>query len=896
MVAKQPLSSPDSPILAATGINTGSVGGSSWPLPAALVAAAAGGMGNGDVFDEMVSGEGGVRLHWRAFLATLGLNGEGPAMDDRWEAARRLLRQNGVTYNIYGDPQGMERPWPLDLVPLLLSAEEWRVIAAGAEQRARLLNTVLADLYGPQTLIRTGRIPPALVFDDPAFLRPCHGLRLPGGVHLHLVAFDLARLPDGGWSVLADRTDTPSGTGYVLENRFVTREVLADCFRVCNVDRLPPFFQAFGDHLATAMPGRAEPRVVLLTPGPYNETYFEHVFLAQHLGLTLVEGADLVVRDRRVFLKTLNGLESVDVILRRLDENFCDPLELRADSTLGVAGLVEAIRAGNVVVANALGSGVVESMAFKPYLPSICRDMLGEEPILAQVESLWCGEPQALSRVAGGLDTLVIKPSRRGMPYELTFGAELDASGREELLTRLRQRPADYVAQERVDLSTAPTWREGRLQACPIVLRVYVAAKPGGGYAVMPGGLTRFANHPGSLVVSMQHGGGSKDTWVLRGREADETDEAAVAASSTTVPGWVAAGAGLPVQAAGESRAAQSLWTPRVGRESGLPSRVTDSLFWAGRYAERCEGTVRLLRGAHIRLADGQHSGVIAELAPLFRLMTWFGLIPVDLANTAERRPSRTLRSALHAAVFDPAHPCSLRANIQRLHRVAYTVRDRLSVDLWRVIEQIDRHSQPPAIRSDGVEVLLCLDELVTSFAALTGLQQESMTRGPGWRFLNIGCRLERASFTAALLSRGGMTDPEIASGERLIPTLDVLLELCVSFMAYRERHLSTARRQPVLELLLADETNPRSLAFQLSRLAEHLIHLPQTSGGLHDGGPVHMALELIARARALLAHRELTRSVAVLRSTLDEIAVSLPEVSNLLTHAYFNHAFARSA
>ena len=339
---------------------------------------------------------------------------------------------------------------------------------------------------------------------------------MPGDVYLHNYSADLARSPNGKWWVIADRTQTPSGAGYALENRLVSQRVLPDVFRATHVRRLADFFQAYREALHNLVPHHQDnPRIVLLTPGPYNETYFEHAFLARYLGYTLVEGGDLTVRDNSVFLKTLGGLLPIDLIMRRQDDTFCDPLELRGDSVLGVPGLVQAVRAGNVAIVNALGSGLLESPATAAFLPSLCKHLLDEELKMPTVATWWCGEAKPLAHVLENLARLVIKPtfgSARRLPI---FGAKLSAAAREKLRDDIRAAPADYVAQEQVALSSAPVWQErGGLAPRHMVLRVYVIASEGS-FAVMPGGLTRITSSLDSLVASMQHGGGSKDTWVM---------------------------------------------------------------------------------------------------------------------------------------------------------------------------------------------------------------------------------------------------------------------------------------------------------------------------------------------------------------------------------------------
>ncbi len=399
-------------------------------------------------YDEMVAAPGVLRPHCEGFVRSLEALGQ-HEFASRWEGAKRSIRENGVTYNIYGDPQGVDRPWELDMVPLLISPAEWTRLETALIQRTTLLNLILADLYGPQTLLGAGLLPPSLVFSNPAFLRPCHGIRVPHGIHLHLHAVDLARSPDGQWWVLADRTQAPSGAGYALENRIVLLRSLPEAFRDCQVHRLASFFRAQRDTLMALAPQpHDQPRVVLLTPGPYNETYFEHAYLARYLGFTLVEGGDLTVRDRRVFIKTLEGLQPVDVIFRRLDDSFCDPLELRSDSSLGVAGLVEAARAGNVTIANALGSGVIETAAIMPFLPALCRHLLGEDLMLPSVPTWWGGQPSGSAAHARAS-----RPARReaGVP---DGGARTD-------LRQKAQRPREVVARGGAARAAGPLRRAG---------------------------------------------------------------------------------------------------------------------------------------------------------------------------------------------------------------------------------------------------------------------------------------------------------------------------------------------------------------------------------------------------------------------------------------------------
>jgi uncharacterized circularly permuted ATP-grasp superfamily protein len=526
------------------------------------------------VYDEMC-GEGGVlRRHWRPYVGSLSALGA-DELAQRWKTARQRIRENGVTYNVYGDPLGTDRPWSLDAIPLIIPRSEWEPLEAGLIQRARLLNSILADLYGPQQLLRGNHIPPALVFANPAFWRPCHGVSVSGNTYLHLLAVDLARSSEGQWWVLSDRTQAPSGAGYALENRIVMAETFPDLFREFRVKRLAAFFQSFRDTLLRLSPSaHKNPRVVLLTPGPYNETYFEHSYLARYLGVTLVQGGDLTVRDTRVFLKTLEGLKPVDVILRRVDDSYCDPIELRSESFLGVAGLVEAVRAGNVAVANALGSGLIETSAFMPFLPGLSKRMLGEDLKLPTVATWWCGQQNGLRYVLDNQDFLVIKPAFPSKGMEPVFGGKLAAAERVKLRSRMLASPHEFVGQELLHLSTVPVWSEKALTPRRVVLRVYLAAA-GDSWVVMPGGLARVSASLDTPVVSMQRGGGSKDTWILSNRP--------VGSFTLQRP------RDLPVEL-------------NRGETTDLPSRAADHIFWFGRYAERAEHLARVLRCILIRL------------------------------------------------------------------------------------------------------------------------------------------------------------------------------------------------------------------------------------------------------------------------------------------------------
>lgn len=740
-------------------------------------------------YHELLDAQGQVRPHWRRLLDQL--QRSTPAqLQQRQATLARQIQENGVTYNVYADPEGADRPWELDLLPNLIPADEWQQIAAGVAQRAGLLNSVLADLYGPQQLLAEGLLPSELVFGHDNFLWPCQGVQPPGGTFLHLYAVDLARAPDGRWWVTADRTQAPSGAGYALENRQILSRAFPELYRDLRVQYLAGFFRTLQDSLARQAPvdGGETPLVVLLTPGRFNESYFEHLYLARQLGYPLVEGSDLTVRDARLYLKTLAGLRRVHAVLRRLDDDYCDPLELRTDFALGVPGLLEAVRQGNVLVANALGSGVLESPGLPGFLPAIAEKLLGEELLLPSIASWWCGEAPVLGEALDKLDELLVRPSFPSQSFAPVFARDLDEAQRSALAERIRSRPYAYVAQARAQLSQAPVWlaEEGGLASRAIGMRVFAVASAEG-YRVLPGGLTRVAADADAEVVSMQRGGASKDTWVLGERH----------------PG------GEPWQ-----------WLRPLGladlvrSDPYLPSRVVENLFWFGRYGERCEDSARLLRILLQRYVDDDDDPQALQAA--LALAEGLGLLP-DAA-------SGSLQTRLQQALFGADWPTSLRANLQRLQWAAGSVRGKLSQANWQALVELQREAQAlEGQPADFGELLDFLDRLLMSLAALSGFALDDMTRDDGWRFLMLGRCIERLQFlcesVAGLLRSHAVQDQS---------ALEWLLELGNSIITYRTRYLAAPQLIPVLDLLLLDEQNPHAVLFQLRQLLRSLERLEE--------------------------------------------------------------------
>lgn len=823
-------------------------------IPAATGGFAASYAGGVSGFDEMMRAPGEVREHWVSLLGELDALGT-TELRRRSETARRLVNEQGITYNAYGDAKTTERPWLLDPIPFVLQESEWAPLERALIQRATLFNCILADCYGPRELIRSGWLPPALLFAQPDFLRPAHGIRPPDGTFLHFYAADLARSPDGRWWVVSDRTQIPTGAGYALANRLVTSRVLLEAFRDCRVQRLATWFREVQATLARLATRRTDdPRVVMLTPGPYNETYFEQSYLARYLGYSLVEGQDLTVRDDRVFLKTLSGLEPVDVILRRLDDDFCDPLELRNDSMLGVPGLVGALRSGNVAIANALGSGLLQSPAFMAFLPGLCRHVLGEELQLPSVATWWCGQKSAETEVLSRIGELTVRPA-----FRRRDNLRADKLTPAQLAEQIRFQPHLWSAQERVNYSTAPAWDGSHFKPRQVLLRVYLVATTDG-YRVMPGGLTRIGATADTPSVSMQDGGASKDTWLISDAPVEETTL-------------------LSHASGGELR--------RVG--NNLPSRLADNFFWLGRYTERADATARLLRSALLRFNPESSGSALTLLAPLLQTLWRQGQLK---KSASAHTRAEALEADLLAAVYDGQRPGSLRDLADRVQGLAMLIRDRTSNDVWRALSQLDDAVTAPG---DGQPVLAAdavgaTSRLLLLVASFYGFARENMTRAQGWRFLDMGQRIERAIYLCTFLESAlACEEPDNPS------VLEAVLEVADSTITYRSRYTLLPNIAAVYDLVLLDDTNPRSLFFQLNQLVKHFDRLPREKQSALPSPGQRILIEAVTRVR-LLDPRELAttkepRSKTATAQAIRETLGALPRLAEAIAVSYFAHS-----
>jgi uncharacterized circularly permuted ATP-grasp superfamily protein/uncharacterized alpha-E superfamily protein len=700
-----------------------------------------------------------------------------------------------------------------------------------------VLDALMADLYGPQRLIAEGVVPAELVFGHPNFLWPCHGIVPKGGNWLTLYAADLARAPDGRWWILSDRTQTPSGAGYALENREIVEQVLPDPMRELGARRIGGFFGELRDcMLGMAQEGEI-PLAVILTPGPFNETYFEHAYLARHLGLVLAEGSDLTVRDDTVYLKTLAGLQRVHTILRRLDDDYCDPVELRSDSALGVPGLLGAVRAGRVALANALGTGVLESAALIGFLPRIAESLLGEQLVLPAVATWWCGEPPALEYVIAHLDTLVIKPTYPNQRFEPVFGRNLSREARATLVERLRARPYAYVAQEHVGLSQAPVWRpHGSLgfTARAVSIRAYTVATPAG-RQVMPGGLARVATDSAVDVVSTQRGGGSKDIWILCDPETAASVDSAAGTSRVTV------------------------------RQQQIPSRLVENLYWFGRYLVRCEDKARLLRGTiAARIDDNVWKSAVAFCRQI-------GAVAFDAD------PATSLR--------DDRNPQGIVADVRRLAWCASQVRVRLSTGYWRAVSDMQHRLQDALTAREEPRAML--DRLLLSLAALAGFALDDMTQDAGWRLLRVGRRIERLQFICTLLAEHVASEAAVKQSR-----IEWLLEAYDSIRVYRSRYVASPRLGPTLDLLVRDAEHPRAIAFLCKAISQDVRALALAlengdASGLNEEIPTLTDNDLLRLEgddeQGAAARQALTQKLRAL-------GASAGELSDRLSLRHFSH------
>ncbi len=720
------------------------------------------------IADEMLDAQGNVRPVWQRLLSTLGRLDE-TDLANRFARADRYLRDAGVFYRVYGGKDSSERSWPLSHIPVLIDEHEWATVSQGLIQRAELLEKVVADIYGENRLVREGLLPPAPVASNPDFLRPLVGVKPADGHFLQFISFEIGRGPDGNWWVLSDRTEAPSGAGFALENRVATTRAFSNLYAETHVHRLAGFFGAFRDTLQ-ARKLHPDDRIAVLSPGIANETYFEHAYIARYLGFMLLEGEDLTVVGGRVMVRTVAGLKPVGVLWRRLDAAFADPLELNQSSHIGTPGIVEALRAGSVAIVNALGSGIVETRAFLAFLPAICRHLLGEDQKLPSIATWWCGQTSERAAVAANIERMVIGPAYATRPFfddngQSLLGATLAEKGEASIAAWLDAEGGKLVGQEAVTLSTTPAWVRGRLTPRPMSLRVF-AARSRDGWQIMPGGFARIGSGDDVAAIAMQAGGTAADVWIVSDRPVERT---------TLLP-------------------AEESFTRNM--PGSLPSRAADNLFWLGRYIERAEGALRILRAWHGRFAETADPSL-----PLLQDVTdYLAALDIDTRQ---------------------AVPDSLLANISSALFSAGNIRDRFSPDGWLALNDLSQTARRfHATVQSGDDATRAMTVLLRKLAGFAGLVHENMYRFTGWRFLSIGRYIERGLHMTRLL--GHMSGPNAPDG-----AYDMLLEIGDSVMTHRRRYNVNTAALTVTDLLALDPLNPRSVLYQLNEIKTEVELLP---------------------------------------------------------------------
>jgi uncharacterized circularly permuted ATP-grasp superfamily protein/uncharacterized alpha-E superfamily protein len=829
-----------------------------------------------------------LRPQWTAFFSHVGVDGMGE-LNRRAQSLARQLRDNGVTYNVYADAhQGAQRPWSLDLFPMVVTHDCWARIEAGVLQRTRLLNAMLADIYGPQTLLKKGMLPPALVQGNPGYLRAMHGVKPLGDTWLNVAAFDLARGPDGDWRVVSQRTQAPSGLGYLLENRIAIARQFPKAFAGMKVQRLGASYQALLKGIKAIAPHGEHARVALLTPGPYNETYFEHAYLARYLGLTLVEGSDLTVRDQRLYLKTLAGLEPVDALIKRLDDEWLDPLELRSDSALGVPGLLQVIRAGNLVLANAPGSALLESSSLLGFLPAICRDMLGEDLHLPALPTWWCGEQAAMQRALPQLRHGVLKPTYPHSPLATVMGQSLSPEQLDHMAACMLHQPDDFTVQSYLPLSQTPTWTGEHIAPRSAMLRVYALADGPQSWRVLPGGLVRLAQR-GQLMASMQYGGSSADCWVMTQGEVDRTSLLQSAPTTLAL-----------------SKARRT-----------VTSRAAENLFWLGRYTERTENSVRLtqviLRNLH---AEEQSSPALQSWMSLQAHAQSLVMATGSHLSAGGAQVQRGFERSLIAALADAQGASSVRFNLRALRLASANVRERLSQEQRNLVERAESEfadqcrQLSPDTESAAQEALNALEATSETLAAITGSQTDRMVRDNGWRLLNIGRHIERLATLAQAMRQAFETRSvfDQAGFEALV----ALFDSTITFHAHYQQRRDVVA---LLDLLMLNRDNPRSMAWVLDALRARLGRLEQGDpafadllvSGLPDPStwdladlseldPTPTAAAPLAPPGALAEETPPTPAqapFALLLSVLAQCEASAKSLSDALSQRHFSHADA---
>ena len=816
------------------------------------------------MFDETTLG-GKLKPEWKIILENLNILGLTEIQQRNKDLQKQLL-ENGVTYNVYDGHLALQRSWNLDPIPWVLNANEWKTVERGLIQRAEVLNFILKDLYGKKELLKSGIIPHELIYCHKGFLRQCDNISFGNDYPLALYAADIARGPDGRMWMVNDRTQAPSGMGYALENRSAMIHVLPDLFDSQRIRKISDFFQTYYDSLCQLAPNQKEnPRIAMLTPGEKNETYFEHAFLADYIGVNLVQGSDLLVKDSCVWIKTIHGLEQIDIIVRRVDDIFCDPLEFRPDSKLGVPGLLEAVRKGNVVIANPLGSGILENPGLIPFLGTVCKTYFKEDLILPTVATWWCGQAKELGFVLANLDTLLVKKIDRYTGSPTIIPSLLSKQDLEELIAKIKHEPYLYVGQEKVNFSAVPSLVNNELESRFAVLRGFAIGSRSG-YSVMPGGLTRSSPEKDRFIVSNQAGGISKDTWVVAEPEHP----------STALKAFIG--------------------NQNLRLNESLTSRMAENLYWSGRYSERVLATLRLLKVTLTHTMEnsgGEYFTIVNDrlLCALTELtMTYPGFV-----GTEDKENTIDAQTEIFDLCQNESRIGGLAFNLRNLIQSIQSVGGFLSNDARRMVENLkDNSSTLRKVKPSGyLNLGGALDKTYNSLVSLLGFITESMPREQGWMMFQIGRKIER-SYLIATLVKSTLIYKDIDQVQ--VQILEAVLKSNQLISTYRFKFRSYLNLEHAIDLLLFDENNPRSISYQLQKLTVYLDHLSGTREMSITGFEQEIILESFTMVKTADRSKLMETQEGIyirknLQKVLDTLQINIEKCSLALTEKYFSHS-----
>lgn len=821
-------------------------------------------------YDELIDSEGNIRAHWKPIAAKFDQISS-TSWNKRKAQLDKIIYEYGVTYNLYGVDGSEKNAWSMDMMPQCLPESEIHKIESMLGQRAFLLNLILQDVYGRQGLLKGGKIDPYLVYANPHYLRPCHGLLNARQRHIHVYAADLVRMPDGSWNVMADRVESAGGMGYALENRALMSRIFPAVMAESGVRSLQPFTKDFSNYIESLAPSYVDsPNIALLSSGSFHETYFEQSFLSRNLGFNLVEGPDLMVRNSHLYMKTVKGVKPIDVLLRRVNSDWCDPLELKNSSLLGVPGLVNVIRKGNLAVANALGSGFAETTALPAMLPWFARNYLGENLEMPSSKTWWCGIPDDFKYVVENIDKLVIKSTFRRSNSKSYFGPRLTKNEKEQLLKMIYHEPLAFCALDAVIHGTVPVVRGSQLENSQFVMRVMMIPSDTG-WKIMPGGLVKYSeNGESEISVSMQKGAGSKDVWIL----GDPTKKPE---GSNEKP---------------QSEVTSNLFINRGSYyQEDLPSRAADNLFWLGRYLERSEGLARLLKTVSSMLISQSGNYSLNSARPLVDELPKLPEQSFSLAVDIEPVSLEKTEEMMLNALYNKSCGESLACNFGNVERSASNVKERLSADSWHKLLsvcQMGKKDQTTRLSVYDDDVILSLDAMLDDLSGFIGNLMENMTRSYGWYYLQIGRRIERA-FAICRLMKSTFTTGQIDSDS----TLEHLLIWGDSSITYRRSYVNRMIAENVLDVLCFDETNPRSLAYQAEDIKNLFSKLPH-----HQSQRKHpldlSSLSLYSRI-SLCKSAELTEAfrsgnIEIVNQFFDLNMADLTNLAHELEQTYFAH------